>query len=56
MGDTERRARAVGADLPKGVIGEICAALHVVDAGAEGAVAVDPERQPLDEPIGCTVS
>ena len=38
-----------GAHLPERVEGEIGAALHVVDAGAEGAVAVDAERQPLDE-------
>ena len=40
---------AVGAKLPERVVGEIGAALHVVDAGAEGAVALDPERQALDE-------
>src|ERR1700716_2615864 len=49
-------AREVGlpfasrAELREGVISEIGAALHVVDAGAEGAIAFDPERQPLDEP------
>src|SRR5256885_7662884 len=30
-------------------VGKIGAALHVVDARAEGAVAVNPKRQPLDE-------
>ena len=49
LGDAERRPRAIRADLPKRMIGEIGAALHVVDAGAEGAVALDAERQPLDE-------
>ena len=34
------------------MVGEIGAALHVVDAGAEGAVALDPERQTLDETQG----
>src|SRR4029453_10307927 len=33
LGNAERRARAVGADLPESVIGEICAALHVIDYG-----------------------
>ena len=33
----------------KRAVGQISAALHVIDAGAERAVAVDPERQPLDE-------
>ena len=49
LGDAERRPGAVGANLPKRMIGEIGAALHVVDARAEGAVALDPERQALDE-------
>ena len=34
----------------KRAIGQIGAALHVVDARAERAVAFDPEWQPLDEP------
>ena len=49
LGDAERRTLAAGAELPEGVIGEVGAALHVVDAGTEGAVALDPERQPFDE-------
>ena len=49
LGDAERRRCAVGAHLPKRMIGEIGATLHVVDARAEHAVAVDPERQALDE-------
>ena len=47
--DAERRLRAIGANLAKRMIGQIRAALHVVDAGAERAIAVDLERQPLDE-------
>src|SRR5262249_33973107 len=35
---------------PEGMVGEIGAAFHVVDAGAKGAVAIDPKRQTLDEP------
>src|SRR5947209_9328386 len=46
--DAERRARAVRAQLVEGVIGEIGAALHVVDAGAERAVALDLEWETLD--------
>ena len=49
LGHAERRSCVLRAKLAKGVIGEIGAALHVVDAGAERAVALDPERQPLDE-------
>jgi hypothetical protein len=49
LGDAERRPRALGASLPKRMIGEIGAALHVVDARAESAVARNPERQALDE-------
>ena len=52
LGYAERRACRIGANLAERVIGEIGAALHVVDAGAEGAVALDPERQPLDESQG----
>ncbi len=37
---------------PKGMMGEIGAGLHVVDAGTEGAVALDLERQPFDEAHG----
>ena len=47
--DPERRALGRGAKLPERMIGEIGAALHVVDARTERAVALDPERQPLDE-------
>ncbi len=43
LGDAERRPRVIGADLPERVIGEIGAALHVVDARAERAVAIDLE-------------
>jgi hypothetical protein len=32
------------------MIGEIGAALHVVDSRTEGAIALNPERQALDEP------
>ena len=49
LGYAERRSRAVSANLPKRMVGEIGPALHVVDAGAERAVAFDLERQPLDE-------
>ena len=49
LGHAERGARAIGAKLPECMIGEIGAALHVVDAGPIGAVALDPERQSLDE-------
>ena len=49
LGDAERRRRGFGANLPKRMIGEIGAALHVVDAGAESTVTRDLERQPLDE-------
>ena len=31
------------------MVGEIGAALHVINAGPEGAVALDLERQPFDE-------
>src|SRR5260221_1145824 len=34
------------------MVGEIGAALHVVDAGAESAVALDPKRQTFDKPQG----
>src|SRR5712691_1166430 len=47
--DAERRAFGACAELPEGVVGEIGPALHVVDARAEGAVALDPERQAVDE-------
>ena len=36
-------------ELAERVMGDIGAALHVVDAGAEGAVALDLERQAIDE-------
>ena len=49
LGHAKRRTRAIGADLPECVVGEIGAALHVVDAGPESAVALDLERQPFDE-------
>ena len=52
LGHAERRTLAAGAELPERVIGEVGAALHVVDAGTEGDVALDPERQPLDESDG----
>ena len=50
MGDAEWRPAVTGANLAKRAIGQIGAALHVIDARAEGAIAFDPERQPLDEP------
>ena len=43
------RPGVIRAGLPKRMVGEIGAALHVVDAGAERAVALDAKRQPLDE-------
>ncbi len=49
MRDAERRALSVGAELAEGMVGEIGATLHVVDAGPEGAVALDLERQAFDE-------
>src|SRR5262249_20344520 len=52
LGDAKRRARRRGADLPEGVVGEVSATLHVVDAGAIGTIAVDPERQALNEAHG----
>src|SRR6516164_277128 len=47
---TERRIGAGRAELAESVIGEIGAALHVVDSRTESAVAVNPKRQALDEP------
>jgi hypothetical protein len=47
--DAERRPAAVGAELPEGMMGEIGAALHVVDPRTEGRVALDLERQAVDE-------
>ena len=52
LGHAKRRTLAISAKLPERVIGEVGAALHVVDAGTEGAVALDPERQALDESDG----
>ena len=49
LGDAERRTSGRGAKLPERMIGEIGSALHVIDARAESAVAVDLERQPFDE-------
>ena len=50
LGDVQAaRARHSAAKLLERMVGEIGAALHVVDAGAEGAVALDPERQTFDE-------
>ena len=49
LGDAERRTLAAHADLAERMVGQIGAALHVVDAGSEGAVTLDPERQALDE-------
>ena len=49
LGHAERRTGAHRSKLPEGVVGQIGTALHVVDAGAEGAVSLDPERKALDE-------
>jgi hypothetical protein len=49
LGHTQRRSCGIDAKLPEGVVGQIGATLHVVDAGPESAVALDLERQPLDE-------
>jgi hypothetical protein len=49
VGDAERRTLGRSAKLAKGVIGDVGAALHVVDAGTERAVAFDLERQTFDE-------
>ena len=49
LGHAERRARSVRAKLPERMVGEIGAALHVIDARTEGTVAFYPERQALDE-------
>ncbi len=43
---------AVDAELLERMKREISASLHVIDAGAEGAVAFDPERQSFDESEG----
>ncbi|MEY9135549.1 hypothetical protein ABIE79_007016 [Bradyrhizobium diazoefficiens] len=52
MGDAEWRALGRGAQRAKRVMGDVGAALHVVDAGTERAVAFDLERQALDESQG----
>ena len=52
LGDAERRPCTISTNLAKRMVSEIGAALHVIDAGAEGAVALDLERQPLDESQG----
>ena len=49
LGHTERRTLGARAKLPERMISQVGAALHVVDAGTEGAVALDPERQTVDE-------
>ncbi len=49
LGDAERRLCAKRTNLTKCMVGKIGATLHVVDARTVGAIAVDPERQPLDE-------
>src|SRR4029077_2503562 len=52
LGHAERRTGTHRAELSEGVVGQMGAALHVVDAGAEGAVPLDPERKALDEADG----
>src|ERR1700716_2688221 len=46
LGHAKRRTPRAAAKLRKRVVG---AALHVIDAGPEGDIALDPERQPIDE-------
>src|SRR6185437_7291549 len=45
MGDAKRRLAVRRTELPECVVGDIGAALHVIDAGTKGAIAVDPELQ-----------